>query len=281
MLEASAFFCVAVFFCIFRRAYMYDKFALLAGMLLPLVGTVIGASFVYFLSDSFKLITDQLLLGFASGVMLAAAVFSLLLPAMDMAAANGTAIWLPSVSGFLVGVAMLIAIDIFIPTELVNTEGEGCSSKRRSAILFISITLHNLPEGMAVGVSMAGMLSEKADIKAAAMLALSLGIAIQNIPEGAIISAPLRQSGLSKNKAFGVGVVSGIIEPIGALVTLLLVARITVILPYILAFAAGAMFYVVVKELIPETGHGRFSLLGSVGASVGFAVMMLFDVMLG
>ena len=262
---------------------LHDTAKLLAGLLLPLAGTMLGAAMVFFMKGEMRPRVQKALLGFASGVMIAASVWSLLIPAIDMAEASGAAPWLPAVAGFLLGMGFLLALDSFVPHLHLNAdcpEGRVCGLGK-SFMLIFAVTLHNLPEGMAVGVVLAGMRSENGIISAAGALALALGIAIQNFPEGAIISMPLVGSGLSKKKSFLYGFLSGTVEPLGALVTLLLTSLLTPMLPYILAFAAGAMIYVVVEELIPESQAGAHSNVGTIGTALGFALMMLLDVALG
>ncbi|MBQ7500064.1 MAG: ZIP family metal transporter [Clostridia bacterium] len=217
------------------------------------------------------------LIGSASGIMIAASVWSLLLPAIEMTEAGGGAAWLPATVGFLAGTAFLLALDIVIPRIC-----EGGSKERdRSLMLVLAVTLHNIPEGMAVGVAMAGMLDPEAVITPAEAIALSVGIAVQNFPEGAIVSAPLLTSGFTKSRSFIYGVLSGIVEPIAAVLTVLLTSLVTPVLPYILSFAAGAMIYVVVQELIPEGQEGGRSYIAAIGTAFGFALMMLLDVALG
>ena len=259
-----------------------DTGKLLAGLLLPLLGTTLGAGTVFFLKRELRPAVQKTLLGFAAGVMIAASVWSLLIPAIDMAEASGVAAWVPAVAGFLSGVAFLLLLDTFVPHLHLDTErpeGKACGLGK-SSMLMLAVTLHNIPEGMAVGVVLAGMLSGGA-ISAAAAFALVLGVAIQNFPEGAVISMPLVGAGLSRRKAFGYGFLFGVVEPLGAAATILLTAWVTPILPYILAFAAGAMIYVVVEELIPEAQAGDHSNVGTIGAALGFALMMLLDVALG
>lgn len=253
------------------------------GLLIPLLGTTLGASMVFFLKNEMRSGVQKALLGFASGVMIAASVWSLLIPAIDMTEAAGGIGWLPAAVGFLGGVGFLLLLDSVTPhLHIHSDEPEGRPSKfGKSSMLVFAVTLHNIPEGMAVGVVIAGMLSGETAITASAALALSIGIAIQNFPEGAIISMPLLGTGISKKKAFGYGLCSGLVEPVAGLITILLTAWITPILPYILAFAAGAMIYVVVEELIPETHEGEHSNIGAIGVAIGFALMMMLDVALG
>ena len=257
--------------------------ALAIGLLLPMLGTTLGAAMVFFLKKDMGDRLQKALLGFASGVMIAASVWSLLIPAMDMAKAASRPAWIPAVFGFLLGMGFLLLLDTLTPHLHLNaSEPEGRPCKLcKSSMMILAVTIHNIPEGMAVGVVLAGMLSNGAGINMAAALALSIGIAIQNFPEGAIVSTPLLRSGLSKPKAFGYGFVSGIVEPISALLTIALTAVIEPVLPYILAFSAGAMVYVVVEELIPESQSGKHSNIGTIGVAFGFALMMLLDVALG
>ncbi len=256
---------------------------LLLGLFLPLVGTTLGAAMVFFLRKEMPARLQKFMLGFASGVMIAASVWSLIIPAMNMAEENGQNPLFPAAGGFLLGVGFLLVLDAVIPHLHIDAacpEGRACGLGK-SAMLMLAITLHNFPEGMAVGVVLAGMLSGQAAVSSAAALALAIGIAIQNFPEGAILSMPLVGSGLSRRRAFGYGFLSGIVEPIGAVLTILLTAFITPVLPYVLAFAAGAMLYVVVEELIPASQAGEHSNLGTVGAALGFALMLVLDVALG
>ncbi|MDO5400935.1 MAG: ZIP family metal transporter [Eubacteriales bacterium] len=255
---------------------------ILPGLLLPLVGTTLGAGMVFFLREELKSGVQKALLGFAAGVMIAASVWSLLIPAIDMAGAAGTVAWVPAVVGFLGGVAFLLVLDTVIPHLHLNDscpEGAPCSLGR-SSMLVLAVTLHNIPEGMAVGVVLAGALSGEM-MSAASALVLALGIAIQNFPEGAVISMPLVGTGLSRGRAFRAGFLSGVVEPISALVTIALTAFVTPVLPYILSFAAGAMLYVVIEELIPESQAAPHTNIGTLATALGFALMMVLDVALG
>lgn len=253
------------------------------GILIPFLGTALGAGCVFFIKKSLSDRVQRALMGFASGVMVAASVWSLIIPAIDQSAALGKLSFLPAAVGFWVGVLFLLLLDHIIPHLHNNaTQAEGPKSKlQKTTMMILAVTLHNIPEGMAVGVVYAGYLSGNAEISAAGALALSLGIAIQNFPEGAIISMPLRAEGMKKSKAFGGGVLSGIVEPIGAVLTILAAQLIVPALPYLLSFAAGAMLYVVVEELIPEMSQGRHSNIGTIFFAVGFSVMMALDVALG
>lgn len=262
---------------------MSDTIKAAIGLVLPFLGTVLGAGTVFFLKKSMGLRLQKLLLGFASGVMVAASVWSLLIPAIEMSEAAGGVAWIPAVVGFLLGMGFLLVLDTVIPHLHLNEEHpEGRpSSLGKSFMLVLAVTLHNIPEGMAVGVVLAGMLEGSTVITTASALALAIGIAVQNFPEGAVISAPLVSNGLSRQKAFFYGAMSGIVEPFGAILTILLTSVVTPVLPYILAFAAGAMIYVVVEELIPESQAGAHSNVGTVGVAMGFALMMVLDVALG
>ncbi len=253
------------------------------GVLIPFLGTSLGAGCVFFMKKSLSDTVQRALTGFAAGVMVAASVWSLLIPAIERSAGMGKLAFLPAVLGFWVGVLFLLALDHIIPHLHANSgQPEGPKSQlRRTTMMVLAVTLHNIPEGMAVGVVYAGYLAGDEQITAAGALALSLGIAIQNFPEGAIISMPLRAEGMKKSRAFAGGVLSGAVEPIGAVLTILAAGLIVPALPYLLSFAAGAMLYVVVEELIPEMSQGRHSNIGTVFFALGFSVMMLLDVALG
>ena len=256
---------------------------LVSGLLIPFAGTALGAAMVFFMRNKMNKLLEKLLLGFASGVMIAASIWSLILPAIKMSEEQGKIAWLPATLGFLFGIAFLLVLDTVIPhLHLHNDRPEGVKSKlKKTTMLVLAVTLHNIPEGMAVGVTFAGAMIGNAGITMAGALALAIGIAIQNFPEGAIISMPLKAEGISKPKAFVLGTLSGIVEPIGAVVTILLTKSVVPILPYVLAFAAGAMIYVVVEELIPESQDGEHSNIGTIGVAIGFVVMMILDVALG
>lgn len=253
------------------------------GILIPFLGTALGSATVFFMKDKINQKLQKLLLGFASGVMIAASVWSLLIPCIEMAENQGKTAWIPAAVGFLLGMAFLLILDSVIPHLHINSkEPEGVSSKlKKSTMLVLAVTLHNIPEGMAVGVVFAGLLAENTSISMTGAFALSIGIALQNFPEGAIISTPLKGEGVSKSKSFLYGVLSGAVEPLGALVTILLTSAVTPILPYFLSFAAGAMIYVVVEELIPESQTGDHSNIATIGVAAGFAIMMVLDVALG
>ena len=253
------------------------------GILIPFLGTSLGAASVFFLKQSLGDHVQRALTGFAAGVMVAASIWSLLIPAMEQSASLGRLSFFPAAAGFWLGILFLLLLDHIIPHLHRNSEmAEGPHSKlQRTTMMVLAVTLHNIPEGMAVGVVYAGYLSGTAQITAAGALALSLGIAIQNFPEGAIISMPLRAEGMSKSRSFWGGVLSGIVEPIGAVLTILAASVIVPALPYLLSFAAGAMMYVVVEELIPEMSQGEHSNIGTVFFAVGFSLMMVLDVALG
>ncbi len=252
------------------------------GLLIPFLGTTAGAACVFFMKKTLGDLVQRSLAGFAAGVMVAASIWSLLIPAIDQATHLGKLSFLPAFAGFWCGILFLLALDHLIPHLHVGSEqAEGPKSNlSRTVMMVLAVTLHNIPEGMAVGVMYAGFLSDNPQITAASALALSLGIAIQNFPEGAIISLPLRAEGESKGRAFLGGVFSGVVEPIGAVLTILAAQLVIPALPYLLSFAAGAMLYVVVEELIPEMSQGRHSNLGTVFFAVGFSVMMVLDVAL-
>lgn len=255
----------------------------LTGVLIPLLGTSLGAACVLFLKQALRPGLHRALTGFAAGVMVAASIWSLLLPAMEQSAHLGKLSFLPAMAGFWLGVLFLLLLDHMVPhLHQGSTQAEGPKAAlSRSTMLVLAVTIHNIPEGMAVGAVFAGYLSENAAISLSGALALSLGIAIQNFPEGAIISLPLRSEGIGQTKALGYGVLSGVVEPIAALVTILASGFILPLLPYLLSFAAGAMVYVVVEELIPEMSQGSHSDIGVLAFSVGFTLMMALDVALG
>lgn len=253
------------------------------GLLIPFLGTVLGSGMVIFMKDKMDQRVEKALLGFASGVMIAASIWSLLLPSIDMSEQQGVIGWIPAAVGFMLGILFLLLLDTVVPhLHLETDKPEGMpASLKKTTMLVLAVTLHNIPEGMAVGVVFAGVLAGNTGISLAGAFALSIGIAIQNFPEGAIISMPLKSEGLSKTKAFLDGAASGVVEPIAALLTILLTGLITPVLPYLLSFAAGAMIYVVVEELIPESQAGEHSNIGTIGVSIGFVLMMILDVALG
>lgn len=253
------------------------------GILIPFVGTTLGAACVFFMKKSFGRFVQRSLAGFAAGVMVAASIWSLLIPAIEQSKDMGVFSFFPAFVGFWIGVLFLLLLDHLIPHLHVGSdEAEGPKSKlNKTTMMVLAVTLHNIPEGMAVGVMYAGFVAGNVQITAASALALSLGIAIQNFPEGAIISMPLRAEGENKKRAFLGGVLSGVVEPVGAILTMITAQFIIPVLPYLLSFAAGAMLYVVVEELIPEMSQGEHSNIGTVFFAVGFSLMMVLDVALG
>ncbi len=256
---------------------------LFLGLLIPFLGTTLGAATVFLMKNKMNVTVEKLLLGFASGVMIAASVWSLLMPSIDMAESQNIISWIPASVGFLLGILFLLVLDSIVPhLHLHSDKPEGMKAKiKKTTMLVFAVTLHNIPEGMAVGVTFAGALIGNAGITMAGAFALAIGIAIQNFPEGAIISMPLKSEGTSKFKAFIYGTLSGIVEPIGAIITILLTNAVVPILPYLLSFAAGAMIYVVVEELIPEAQSGEHSNIATIGVAIGFVIMMILDVALG
>lgn len=256
---------------------------LIVGLLIPLLGTMIGAAFVFLMKNEMSLRLQKGLLGFASGVMVAASVWSLLIPSIEMELEAGKLAVIPAAIGFLLGMFFLLVLDEVTPHLHVGTDKpEGLRSHlSRTAMLALAVTIHNLPEGMAVGVVFAGAEEGAVGLSLASALAVSVGIAIQNIPEGAIISMPMRAAGNSKLRSFLLGSLSGAVEPIGGLAVVLLASLMTPAMPYLLAFAAGAMLYVVIEELIPEASEGEHSNIGTIGFAIGFVLMMVLDVVLG
>lgn len=256
--------------------------AVLAALLIPFAGTALGSAFVFLMKKEMPDRLQKVLLGFASGVMVAASVWSLLIPSIEMCAGRGALSVLPATLGLLAGFAFLLLIDYITPHLHPMGGPEGPKSKlSRTAMLALAVTIHNFPEGMAVGVAVAGAMDAEVGMSLAGALALSLGIAIQNVPEGAIISMPLRAAGNSRWKSFLIGALSGAVEPVGALLVLLLASAVTPAMPFLLAFAAGAMLYVVIEELVPEASQGEHSNISTVGFALGFALMMVLDVVLG
>ncbi|MBQ7700044.1 MAG: ZIP family metal transporter [Clostridia bacterium] len=253
------------------------------GILIPFAGTALGSACVFFMKKQLSKKVQRALTGFAGGVMVAASIWSLLIPAMNQCADKGRWAFLPAFIGFWLGILFLLLLDKIIPHLHMNAQqAEGLKSKaKKTTMMVLAVTLHNIPEGMAVGVVYAGLLSGSAEITAGGALALALGIAIQNFPEGAIISMPLHAEGKSKGKAFLDGVLSGAVEPIGAILTVLFAGLFVPAMPYLLSFAAGAMIYVVVEELIPEMSAGEHSNVGVIMFALGFTLMMALDVALG
>ena len=253
------------------------------GLLIPFLGTTLGSAMVFFMKNKMNKKLEKLLLGFASGVMIAASIWSLIIPSIDMAKEQNVISWLPATVGFLLGILFLLVLDSIIPhLHLNSNKPEGVKAKlQKTTMMVLAVTLHNIPEGMAVGVVFAGAISQNSGITMAGAIALAIGIAIQNFPEGAIISMPLKSEGTSKLKAFLYGTLSGIVEPIGAIITIALTSLVVPILPYFLSFAAGAMIYVVVEELIPSAQTGEHSNINTIGLAIGFVIMMILDVALG
>ena len=255
----------------------------LSAVMIPFLGTTIGSAFVFFLKGKMNRTLQRILTGFAAGVMVAASVWSLIIPAIDQSAHMGKLSFLPAFVGVWLGFLFLLALDHIIPHLHLNSdcpEGRDCGLGK-STMMVLAVALHNFPEGMAVGVVVAGWLTGQETLSFASLLALSLGIAIQNIPEGAIISMPLKSNGMSRRRSFAYGVASGIVEPLGAVLTIALASLVVPVLPYLLAFSAGAMLYVVVEELIPEMSEGEHSNIGTIFFAVGFTLMMMLDVALG
>ena len=254
-----------------------------SAVLLPFLGTVLGSAGVFFLKGKMNRTLQRSLTGFAAGVMVAASIWSLIIPAIDQSAHMGKLAFLPAFVGVWLGFLFLLLLDQLIPHLHLNSDcPEGCDcGLGKSTMMVLAVALHNLPEGMAVGVVIAGWLSGESSISFASALALSLGIALQNLPEGAIISMPLRSNGMSRSRSFAYGALSGAVEPIGAVLTILLANLAVPVLPYLLAFSAGAMLYVVVEELIPEMSEGEHSNIGTIFFALGFTLMMVLDVALG
>ncbi len=264
--------------------FLYGAYMqLFIGLIIPFFGTLLGSAMVFFMRDTINEKVEKALLGFAAGVMVAASVWSLLIPSLDMTAEQGGIGWLPATIGFMLGVIFLLVLDMVIPHLHLNSdEPEGPHTKiKKTTMMVLAVTLHNIPEGMAVGVTLAAAIADSSGITMAAAIALSVGIAIQNFPEGAIVSMPLKSEGKSKSKAFLLGTMSGVVEPVAGFITILLTSLVVPVLPYLLSFAAGAMLYVVVEELIPESQLGKHSNIGTLGFAVGFALMMVLDVALG
>ena len=252
------------------------------GLIIPFLGTALGSALVFFMKKELSQGIQKLLSGFAAGVMVAASVWSLLIPSMEMSGDRGRLAFIPAVIGFCLGMIFLLILDKTVPHMHIDESQEGLKANlQKTTMMVLAVTLHNIPEGMAVGVLYAGWASGSAQITEAGALSLALGIAIQNFPEGAIISMPLHSKGLSKGKACWYGVLSGIVEPIAGFLTILLARLVTPVLPYFLSFAAGAMIYVVVEELVPEMAEGEHSNLGTIAFMIGFALMMMLDVALG
>ena len=256
---------------------------ILIGVCIPFVGTVLGALLSFFVKDKINEKIEKILLGFAAGVMIAASIWSLINPSIEMSIELGALSFVPAAIGFLLGIGFLLALDMLIPHIHANEDKpEGIQSNfKRTTMLLLSVALHNIPEGMAVGVVLAGFYYGNTLITVSGALALAIGIAIQNFPEGAVVSLPLRTEGISKSKSFVMGVLSGVVEPIASIITIFLVQYITPVLPYILSFAAGAMIYVVVEELIPRSQSKNHSNWATISLALGFTLMMILDVALG
>ena len=253
------------------------------GLAIPFIGTTLGSAMVFFMKNKINSKVEKLLLGFASGVMIAASIWSLLIPSINMAEEQKIIAWIPATVGFLLGIIFLLVLDSIMPHLHINSsKPEGIKSKlKKTTMMVLAVTLHNIPEGMAVGVVFAGAISQNSGITMAGAFALALGIAIQNFPEGAIISMPLKSEGATKLRSFWYGTLSGIVEPIGAALTIALTNIVIPVLPYLLSFAAGAMIYVVVEELIPSSQTGEHSNIGTIGVAIGFVIMMILDIALG
>lgn len=253
------------------------------GVLLPFLGTTLGAACVFLMKKDFAPLMHKTLTGFAAGVMVAASVWSLLIPSIEMTGKEGILSIVPAIVGFLGGILFLLFLDSVVPHQHIDSEkSEGPRSHLSKTAKFVfAITIHNIPEGMAIGVAFAGAMEHNSYMPMAAALALAIGISIQNFPEGAIVSMPLRSAGNSRMKSFLMGTLSGVVEPIGAILTIMFASIVLPALPYLLAFAAGSMMYVVVEELIPETQEGEHSNMGTIGFAIGFLLMMVLDVLLG
>ena len=252
------------------------------GVMVPLIGTILGSVVVFFTKDKLNSKIEKLLLGFASGVMIAASIWSLIIPSMNMSENMGKFSVVPAAVGFILGMLFLLGLDSFLPHLHVHSEeAEGVKSNlKKKTMMFLAVTLHNIPEGMAIGVVFAGFLTGNVEISLSGAIALSIGIAIQNIPEGAIVTFDMKNKGSSNKKSFLYGVISGVVEPLGSLVIILFSTLLTSIIPYFLSFAAGAMIYVVVEELIPESQEGKHSNIATIGVMLGFTLMMVLDVVL-
>lgn len=263
---------------------MWLRMNIVIGILIPLIGTTLGAACVFIMKKEINELVNKGLIGFAAGVMVAASVWSLIIPSITMSSDMDNFAFIPAAIGVIVGIAFMLLLDRIIPhLHYNNDKPEGLKSEkiRKATMLVLAVVLHNIPEGMAVGVVFAGVMSQNSLITLSGALALSIGIAIQNFPEGTIISMPLRSEGISKCKSFLYGFLSGAVEPIGALLTILFSSTINPLMPYLLSFAAGSMIYVVVEELIPESSAGEHSNIGTIGFAAGFVIMMILDVALG
>ena len=258
------------------------NFLIARGLLIPFLGTALGAALVFFMKKELNLKLQNMLSGFAAGVMVAASIWSLLIPSMEMVSDRGKLAFIPAAVGFCIGMIFLLILDKVIPHMHLDESQEGPKNNlQKTTMMVLAVTLHNIPEGMAVGILYAGWASGSAQITEAGALTLAIGIAIQNFPEGAIISMPLHSKGLSKGRACWYGVLSGLVEPVAGFLTILLASQVMSILPYFLSFAAGAMIFVVVEELVPEMAEGEHSNLGTIMFMIGFVLMMILDVALG
>lgn len=260
-----------------------DYSQILTILWIPFAGTVIGAACVFFQKKEMPQTVRKALMGFAAGVMVAASVWSLLIPSMEFCASSGAARVLPATVGFFLGIFFLLCLDHFTPHQHIDSNvPEGPRSRlSKTSKLALAVTIHNIPEGIAVGISLAGAIDESAIMSMSGALALAIGIAIQNFPEGAIVSMPMRELGNSRRKSFAIGALSGLVEPVASIITIWIASLVLPVFPYLLAFGAGAMMYVVVEELIPETAQEEHSNLGTIGFAIGFALMMVLDVVLG
>lgn len=255
---------------------------IILGILIPFMGTTFGSILVFFMKNDLNKAVEKIMLGLASGVMIAASIWSLIIPSIEMAKSQDIIAWFPATIGFSLGIFFLIITDkLVLKLENKFDKNMDYGNFKNNIMLFLAVTLHNIPEGMAVGVAFAGVVNATSQMTIVNAMSLAIGIAIQNFPEGAIISMPLKSTGINKGKAFLCGVISGIVEPVAAVVTLLLTSKIAIMLPYLLAFAAGAMIFVVADELIPKAKLGKYSKLGILGLAFGFLVMMILDVSLG
>ncbi len=251
---------------------------LILGFFIPFLGTSLGASMVFFMKSNMRSTIEKLLLGFAAGVMIAASIWSLLLPSIEMAREQKMIPWVPASIGFIIGISFLLLTNRFLSKITKQNIKISNDKFQKTLVMILAVTLHNIPEGMAVGIIFASALQKNSLVTLTGAFSLAIGIAIQNFPEGAIISMPLKGKGISKWKSFWYGTLSGIVEPIGAIITILLTNTVTKILPYLLSFAAGAMIYVVVDELIPESQEGKHSNYGLIGITIGFILMMILDI---
>ena len=262
---------------------MSDTLKIIIGLTIPLLGTSLGSAMVFLLKNDMKLQLKKLLLGFASGIMIAASIWSLIIPSIEMAEEQGLIPWIPAAVGFFIGICFLLVLDSLLPhLHMDSDKPEGRPAEfKKPTMLFLAITIHNIPEGMALGIVFAGAMIEHSSVTMAGAMILAIGISIQNFPEGLIVSMPLMVNGFSKGKAFLYGFLSGVVEPIAAIITIMLTSLIVPLMPYFLAFAAGPMIYIVVEELIPESQLGKHSNIGTIGVALGFVLMLILEVALG